>query len=432
MVVMGLLLVLFVHAAVIPLTLRAVFGTPREETILGQVNLFYRRTQSADSWRPMEAARTYAAEWPGRDIYEEIFFRRKVKFQYAPTSLLYIGHFSRSTLNRLSWVAVWVTVALTVMVFRDALQHASRPGLQPVAPSALFAASLAAGCLGLTFYPLIKGYTLGQIQVWVDALFAAVVWAWSRGWKATAGTALGLACLIKPPLAPVAVWAVARREWRVAAGVIATCAVGLAASIATYGIASHLTYPRVLAFIAARGEAYHPNQSFNGLLNRWFRNGDSLVFQDYEFSPPHPFVSAGTTVAAIVLLALAFVLPAFCRRRDWRFDLPIIALTATMVSPIAWEHHYGIVLPLFAVLVPASLEVSACGRWTAALLAVSFVLTAQFLAPVQYVAATALNPLQSYLLFGALLLLGVAYAGAIRERPECDGRQRERPTQASR
>jgi alpha-1,2-mannosyltransferase len=126
------------------------------------------------------------------------------------------------------------------------------------------------------------------------------------------------------------------------------------------------------------------------------------------------------------------VVPAFCRRRDWRFDLPIIALTATMVSPIAWEHHYGIVLPLFAVLVPASLEVSACGRWTAALLALSFVLTAQFLAPVQYVAATALNPLQSYLLFGALLLLGIAYAGAIRRPPECDSRQRERPTQASR
>ena len=82
-------------------------------------------------------------------------------------------------------------------------------------------------------------------------------------------------------------------------------------------------------------------------------------------------------VAAIVLLALALALPAFCQRRDWRFDLPIIALTATMVSPIAWEHHYGVVLPLFAVLVPASLEVSACGRWTAPLLAVSFLLTAQ-------------------------------------------------------
>ena len=253
---MGLLLLLFVHAVVIPLTLRAVFRTPRAETIVGPLEFFYRRTQSADSWRPMEAARAYAAESPGRDLYEEIFFRRKVKFQYAPTSLLYIGHLSRSALNLLSWVAVWVTVVLSVMVFRDVLQGSSGLARQQGPRSVLVVASLAAGCLGLTFYPLIKGYTLGQIQVWVDALFASVVWAWNRGWKLTAGTALGLACLIKPPLAPLAVWAIARREWRMTAGVVATCAVGLAASIATYGIPSHLTYPRVLAFIAARGEAY--------------------------------------------------------------------------------------------------------------------------------------------------------------------------------
>ena len=44
----------------------------------------------------MEAARTYAREHPGSDLYEEIFFRRRVKFQYAPTALLYIGHLSRA------------------------------------------------------------------------------------------------------------------------------------------------------------------------------------------------------------------------------------------------------------------------------------------------------------------------------------------------
>jgi hypothetical protein len=128
--------VLFVHAVLIPLTLRVAFGTARDETIVGQVEHFFRRSQAADSWRPMEAARAYAAERPGSDIYEEIFFRRKVKFQYAPTSFLYIGHFSRSTLNALSWAAVWVTVALTVMLFRDAEQNSCRPpSSRPQVPS---------------------------------------------------------------------------------------------------------------------------------------------------------------------------------------------------------------------------------------------------------------------------------------------------------
>ena len=362
----------------------------------------------------MEAARTYAREHPKSDLYEEIFFRRRVKFQYAPTALLYIGHLSRAALNRVSWAAVWITVALTVMVFRHVLLDTGPDPPEPLPRAALLACSVAVACLALTFYPLLKGYTLGQIQVWVDALFALVVWAWLRGWQMTAGAALGLACLIKPPLAPVALWAVVRREWRMAAGVAATCAVGLALSIATYGIASHLSYPRVLAFIAARGEAYYPNQSFNGLLNRWFHNGDSLVFEDHAFSPPHPIVAAGTTTAAVVLLGLAFLLPLIRPHRDRRLDLPIVALTATVISPIAWEHHYGVALPLFAVVLPVSLGAAGAGRGTVAALAASFLLLGQYLRPAEYLAATALNPLQSYELFGALLLLGVAYAGAIR------------------
>ena len=250
----GLFTLLAVHVVVIPLALR-MFGTPLRDTVVGQVARFLRRSQAADSWRPMEAARSYALQNPGSDLYEEVFFRRRVKFQYSPTALLYIGHLSRAALNRVSWVAVWITVALTVMVFRHVLMDARSNPIGPAPPSGLLACSAAVAGLALTFYPLLKGYTLGQIQVWVDALFALVVWAWLRGWRMTAGAALGLASLIKPPLAPVAVWAVVAREWRIAAGVVATCAVGLTLSIATYGIASHLSYPRVLAYIAARGEA---------------------------------------------------------------------------------------------------------------------------------------------------------------------------------
>jgi alpha-1,2-mannosyltransferase len=411
--------VLAVHAVAIPLMLRLGFGTPRPDTIVGHVERLVHRQQAADSWRPMAAAQAFADANPGRDIYEEIFFRRKVKFQYAPTSLLYVRHLPRATLNVLSWAAVWMTIVLTVLIFRDA--HA---GNAPAMRASLVVAGLAA-----TFYPLLKGYTLGQIQVWVDALFACSVWAWLRGLKRTAGVALGLACLIKPPLVPLALWAMIRREWRLAAGFATTFAVGVAVSVAIYGLASHLSYVRVLSYIAERGEAYYPNQSFNGLLNRWYSNGSNLEFDDHAFSPPHPIVAIGTTASALALYSLALLLPARIPSRDRRFDLAIITLTATMASPIAWEHHYGVLLPVFALVVPAALDQRPLGRWTAALLVASFLLTAQYVQPVQRLASTPVNPLQSYVLLGAVFLLILACAGVLRstEGPGTSATDGQRP-----
>ena len=37
--------------------------------------------------------------------------------------------------------------------------------------------------LTLTFYPIVKAFTLGQIQVWINALFALGLLAWAAGWK---------------------------------------------------------------------------------------------------------------------------------------------------------------------------------------------------------------------------------------------------------
>lgn len=408
------------HAVAVPLVLRYVLETPREQTIVGQFDQFVRREQREDSWRPMGAARAYVEQQPGSDLYEEIFFRRKIKFQYPPTSLLFIDHLSRGALNAVSWIAVWVTVLLSVWLLHAARLDAQQSRLRPASlPDLAISVGSAAG-LALTFYPLLKGYTLGQIQVWVDALIAAAIWAWCRRRPVAAGITVGVACLIKPPLAVIAVWALARREWRMLGGLIAACALGLALSIAAYGATSHLTYLRVLAFIAQRGEAYYPNQSFNGLLNRWWSNGDNLEFQDHEFSPPNRWVSAGTTTAGLVLLALAVGLPALRRPVDERIDLAIATITATIVSPIAWEHHYGAALPALAVLAPALLDASRSQAWIAAMLAISFELIGQFFAPAQRLAATSLNPLQSYVLFGALLLLASAYGVVLRPRGAVD------------
>ena len=171
---------------------------------------------------------------------------------------------------------------------------------------------------------------------------------------------------------------------------------------------SHVDYLRVLTFISERGETFYANQSFNGLLNRLLFNGPNLEWQETAFAPPHRLVQAGTTLAGLVLIAAAWLAP----RRDRHaspFDLAIVSVTATAVSPVAWEHHYGILLPLFAATAGETLRLKSFGAYTTIALMLAFVLTGQFFQPLQRLAATRCNVLQSYVLFGALLMLGLWY-----------------------
>jgi len=39
-------------------------------------------------------------------------------------------------------------------------------------------------------------------------------------------------------------------------------------------------------------------------------------------------------------------------------------LTCVMASPVAWEHHYGILMPFYAVLLPALVRRPVFGRAT--------------------------------------------------------------------
>jgi len=411
-------ILLFVHAVAIPWALHVSAGTARQNTIVGHADQFASRSQAEDSWRPMRAALEYATQAPGSDIYEEVFFRRHLKFQYPPSALLFIGPPSNRTLNAISWFAVWTTAIITVVLL---LASATERNIAPHNPRERILLGIASLGLCLTFYPLLKGYTLGQIQVWVTALFALATWAVFRGRQFTAGVCIGVACCIKPPLAPLAVWALVRREWRFAVGMAVAVASGLSLSVAMFGVTSHISYLRVLSFIAPRGEAYYPNHSVNGLLNRWFQNGSILAFDDFAFSPYHPVVAAGTTFTSAGLLLAALVVPSFRRTVDRRLDFAVMALTATIASPIVWEHHYGVVLPIVALTAPFVILQSPAGRATPWLLTLSFLLMAQYLHEVQRLAYTWWNPLQSYALFGALLLLFLLYGSLLVRRETVAG-----------
>jgi alpha-1,2-mannosyltransferase len=78
-----------------------------------------------------------------------------------------------------------------------------------------------------------------------------------------------------------------------------------------------------------------------------------------------------------------------------------MAVSATVASPIAWEHHYGVLFPVFAVLLVGALSSRAQLPW----LIVSYVLASNYFIATQLLAPTFWNVIQSYLLFATWILL---------------------------
>lgn len=370
-----------------------------------------------DSWKPMRMARAWLAGPRDGRLYQEIFFERGVKLQYPPTSVLWLDALallpgdwtSNTALNALSWLAVLATVLLSVMV----LDRAARGPPATAADRTLRA--LLAGAAGLAFYPLVRGFYLGQVQTWIDALVAGLVLAFLLGRPATSGVLTGLVCLIKPQLGVLLLWALLRGHRRFAIGFLAVAGGLGGVSLASYGLGNHLDYLQVLSFIGRHGESFHPNQSVNGLVHRLLGNGNNLAWVD-AFPPFDARVWAATLASSAALLGAAL----FWRRRDAPqapvLDLAVVVTSVTLASPVAWTHHYAVLLPLFAVAVPSCLA-ARDRRALLGVLAVSFLLVANTWRVSNRLANTPWNFVQSYVLFGGLLFLALLYrlrAAAVR------------------
>jgi hypothetical protein len=377
------------------------------DTVWTDEGRFLRSVQGADSWKAMEAARAYAREH-SEGLYEHVFFADAVKFQYPPTALLLIGVLDRPALNRISWIATLIAAGLAAAILRRALRTSwGEHEREPVAGVALAALVVIAS---LTFYPLIKAYSLGQIQAWLNALFAALVLAWMTGRKGAAGAALGLMCLVKPTYGLLYVWGLLRRETRFVISGVVVIGMGLGVSLWRYGLHDHVEYLQVLSYIARRGESFYANQSVNGLLNRALFNGSNLEWQDHEFAPFHPVVYAGTMIAFVALGVASLRRPE--RNAGATIDLATAALWVTLTAPVAWEHHYGILVPIYAAITPLVLARCPLGRFTGAGLALSYLVAANYFQFTNHFAGTWLNPVQSYLLCAALLAWMMLYRSA--------------------
>jgi alpha-1,2-mannosyltransferase len=161
----------------------------------------------------------------------------------------------------------------------------------------------------------------------------------------------------------------------------------------------------VLHFIGMHGESYATNQSMNGLLNRLLFNGNNLIWNEAAFAPFNSIVYAGTVLSFLALVGLSLFFPWGQNRKSGEDDFACCVLVATMASPVAWEHHYGILFPIFIWLY--------FGKWAGQaprpkviLILLAYILTSDNIELFDGLASVpVLNIFQSYLFLGALLIL---------------------------
>jgi hypothetical protein len=378
-----------------------VFHTGVEE-MRGRYQNFFHFNQFTDSWGPMLGSVNAFLTHPGQPIYQAKLYDTLI---YPLTSILPLYWMKRAGMSDpaifhalmiASWVAVWTVVALQVAIAAKAVARN---------PSGLnWRAVVATGLAAFFFMPITLAFSLGQAQIFLDLFFALLVLFWVEDKERPAGVMMALLAMVKPQFGLLLLWAALRRRWNALAAGGITLAVGAAVSLAIFGVRNNLDYLGVLAGLSRKAQPHYANQSIFGLLNRAIFNGENLTYHPYIYPPFVPWIYYVTlaTTAALVLLAL---------RNPWRerdgsmADLAVVGVVAVIATPMAWEHHYGVMLPIFVWL---WFGVYRAGGGTAWKLAVAFVLIADFLSPLNFLAAIPVaNVLQSYMYFGAMWLLWV-------------------------
>jgi hypothetical protein len=399
-------------AIVIPLTLTAalaLIGGGRG-TLLAALYKWLTMTAGADSWMPLN--RALEQFHAGKAIYEPLFFQEHIKFQYPPSSVVIFTYLNElgltkpAVLDLLNWCLVAGNALLVAILGTAMARNSAKPALREH--------SLLLGLLSLLVcllsYPVIHAYTLGQAQVWINFLFAGACLCWYEGKKSIAGAAIGLICLIKPQFGLFLIWALMARQWQFILGWAVIFVPATIIALAMFGIGEHIAYLRVLSSLSRSGESFCANQSLNGLLNRLLENGPVLNWEPNAFPPVLPFVR-WTTLLFSVLLVGAVLLRQVNRRADLA-DFQLAALAFTMASPIAWEHHYGILPAIFVTsyFMLQAPDGKRIAPRSGILLALALVLSGAGLGKWTGIAAAPWNLLYSYNFFGAALLGWILYS----------------------
>lgn len=382
-----------------------------------------------DSWHPMGLAYARAIGQSSGSLYD-LFFTDHVKFQYPASSLLLYSALDTIgiaptpyALNVLVWFSI---LALPIVIFRlSTLYIETQPAGFHFSVRDKYAIAAAFAVATLFFYPVMISWRLGQVQAFINLLFACACVQWLRGAKGTAGILIGVTCLIKPQFALFCLWALLRGESKFALGQVAVVVAGTLLSLLLYGWDNNIFYIDVLSYISQHGETFWDNTSINGFLNTIANPDETLIFQYHEFPQFNLAVYVLTLISSAAIIGAALL----ARRSGSLLDLMTAGLSFTLASPIAWGHHYGVVLP---ILVVAFIEIATCKATSQrpvlfAVWTVCFLLFCNNWNVSQLAAGTYVSFLQSWRLFAALALLALLYrlqfeTGSADERRYARGR----------
>ncbi len=365
-----------------------------------------------DSWRPMKLAFDYWTESQGQSLlYSDLLLTHRVKFQYPPTALLltqfietnniYLLNFTTATTFTFLFLMIASVIGTTLYTYRDykAIQLST---VEKVIVGLLLTFLL------FTFYPAVKAGTLGQIQVWLNAFFALAILCYITGYEVIAGILLGLMASIKPQYALFIVWGLFRGNKRLVIAMIVTGVLGLLLGIREFGFAMYFDYLRGLSFLTQHGESYYSNQSFNGLAGRLFsvRYPDAfnnLNWRGYYFPPFSKSIFLFTQITTIAILIVAIIKTKSQGAESKIADFLLMGLGATLASPIAWEHHYGILFPIFVCvwLILWFGDTPLKSIWAKVAFVTCYLVAANVFPFTKYLADSYLNIVQSYLFFAA-------------------------------
>lgn len=369
----------------------------------GDVLAFLHVRQWTDSWLPMLKSLDYFRDHPHEPIYfaklyDTLIYPLPSLFPMVLVRAVGLGARELRILASASWLAAVGVLGFALAIGQLQLK---RRGASLSAMSMLGVAVLWAG-----FYPLFKGYALGNASTFLSCAFAAVIFVWSRGTKrgeVAGGLLVAAMTMVKPQFVLLLLWFALRRKWSALTAALAFAGVLFAMSFAYFGVHNNLDYLTVLASLSHKAQSHYGNQSMFGTLNRMTFHGENLPYHPFVYSPNIPWIYRTTVLTSLLLTALGLFFP-WGKLKGSAGDLGAMAILSVAASPMAWEHHYGIV---FAVLAWVWFTYGCWQERRPWLLALSAFLLCNSLSPIHEFLSNKVgwNVLQSYLYFGALLLV---------------------------
>jgi alpha-1,2-mannosyltransferase len=219
-------------------------------------------------------------------------------------------------------------------------------------------AVLAMGILFMSS-PLLATLALGQMYP-VLALGLVAAWIWDRKERQIpSGIAFGLIVALKPSLAPLILWPLARQRWRAFVATMASGAVGTLIGVVVLGPRATLDWFGIL--LRSPLSTYWDNASLPASVAR--------MFTENKFAEPLATLPWLVPVAYVVGIGI-IVLTAVKVRHGPEGGLWALTAASLLASPVAWNNY-------LMLLAPGILLLLARGRTPIALL----LLALQFIPP---------------------------------------------------